>query len=346
MTSSAVFNTVALGAQAAHGTPVAARVIFPVDPGIMPDLDRATTSPEEDHGDISRHHAGRSYHGLRAAGMTLTGEARFEDLPELLEMHAEGDAVPVDAGGGIFEWDYTFDETADSLVRYTLETGADAAQDQWELSDVLVNSLELGFDALTVPGASPWKFSAELYAKDRLQAALTPGLTAPLPLETMLGHHTALHEGPTSEAFGDLDELAAHLAQFRFTSNLNLSRAAYGNATDDTFASYIRGGGEITFDAMVRISSSSKTNVHDIWNVGSSLVTERRWRLAVTGSGDKAMEIDARVAFTAVPIQDRDGERIYGVSGYFVKDPTLASRCRLMVASGVEELPSRSAAGS
>lgn len=341
MTSSAVFNTVALGAQAAHGTPVAARVIFPVDPGIMPDLDRSTTSPEEDYGDISRHHAGRSYHGLRAAGMTLTGEGRFEDLGELLEMHAEGDVTPT--GAGPYTRVYTFDELSDSLTRYTIETGADTAEDAWQLQDALVNSFELGFDALTVPGASPWKFSAELMARDRVQSALTAGLSAPLPLETMLGHHTALHEGPTSEAFGDLDELVAHLAQFRFTSNLNLTRAAYGNATDDTFASYVRGGGEITFEAMVRISSSSKTNVHDIWNVASSLVTERRWRIPVTGSGTKTATIDARVAFTAVPLQDREGERIYGVSGYFVKDPTLASRCVITVVNGVATLLSRAA---
>lgn len=342
MTSSAVFNTVALGAQAAHGTPVAARVIFPVDPGIMPDLDRATTSPEEDYGDISRHHAGRSYHGLRAAGMTLTGEARFEDLPELLEMHVEGGVVPVETalGSGNWVWTYTFDELSDSLTRYTIETGADTAEDAWQLQDALTTSLELGFDALTVPGASPWKFSAELMARDRKQNPLTVGLSAPLPAETMLGHHTALHEGPTGTAFAALPELAAHLAQFRMTSNLNLTRAAYGNATDDTFASYIRGGGEVTFDAMIRISASSKTNIHDIWNVGSSLVTERRWRIPVTGSGAKKMTIDARVAFTAVPLQDRDGERIYGVSGYFVKDPTLASRGVITVTNGVAALPS------
>jgi hypothetical protein len=339
MTSSAVFNIVSLGQQSELGTPAEASIIFPVDAGIMPELDRATTSPDEDHGDISRHHAGRSYHGVRAAGMTLTGEARFEDIVELLEMHVEGGVTSV-ANGDDWDWEYVFDEDTDTLTSYSVETGADAIEDQWRLEDVRVNSLELGYDALTVPGASPWKFSAELYASDRVQADLTDGLAAPLPLETMLGHHTILHEGPTSEAFGDLAELEAHLAQFRFTSNANLGRRVYGHQTNDKFSLYGRGGGEITFTAMVRISAASKTNIHDVWNVGSSLVTERRWRVPVFGSGAKKMQVDARVAFTATQIQDRDGERIYGVNGYFVKDPTLASRGRILVTNGVEILPS------
>lgn len=339
MTSSAVFNTIALGAQAAHGTPVAAAIIFPADAGLMPELDRATTSPEEDHGDISRHHAGRTYHGVRGASMSLAAEVRFEDLPEILEMHAAGGVVPVETTGD-FEWVYDFDEESDTLTRYTVETGADAVQDQWEISDVLATDVEIGYDALTVPGASPWRLSASLLGKDRVQAALTGGLSAPLPLETMLGHHTTLNEGPTSEAFGDLDELAAHLAQFRMRSALNLNRAVYGSTSGDTMASYIRGGGAVEFDAMIRISATSKTNIHDIWNVGGAQVTERRWRINVAGSGNKAMAIDARVAFTTVPIQDRNGERVYGVSGFFVKDPTTATRCRIAVTNQVETLPS------
>lgn len=343
MTSSAVFNTIALGAQAAHGSPVSAAVIFPADAGIMPDLDRATTSPEEDYGDISRHHAGRSYHGVRGAGITLAAEVRFEDLPEILEMHAEGGVVPV-ASGDDWVWTYDFDEEADTLTRYTIETGADAAQDQWRIDDCLATDLELGYDALTAPGASPWRLSATILGKDRVQQALTPGLSAPLPLESILGHHTVLHEGPTSEAFGDLDELVAHLAQFRMRSALNLVRQPYGATDEDTFTLYTRGGGAVDFDAQLRISATSKTNIHDVWNVDDHLVTERRWRIRATGSGDKAMVIDARVALNAVPIGDRNGERIYSVTGYFVKDPTLATRARIAVTNQVETLPS--AAGS
>jgi hypothetical protein len=250
-------------------------------------------------------------------------------------MHVEGGVAPSSG-----TWQYDYDETSDSLVRYTLETGADAVQDQWQMQDVLCNQLELGFDALSVPGASPWKFSAELFAKNRILNPITPDLTAPLPLESMLGHHTALLEGPVATAFGSLVELEAHLAQFRLTSNINLTRQAYGATDDDTFSHYTRGGGEVTFTAMIRISADSKTNVHDVWNVDDHLVTERRWRLVVAGSGTKQMTIDARVAFTAVPIQDRDGERIYSVNGYFVKDPTLASRGRFTLTNGVSALPS------
>jgi hypothetical protein len=339
MTSSAVYNVVQLGSQSALGTAVSAGVIFPTDPGQLPELDRATTSPEEDHGDISRHHAGRSYHGMRGGGATLAGEARFEDLMEMLEMHVEGGVVP--SGGPDYSWQYDFDETSDTLTPYTIETGADAAQDQWRIVDCLVTDFELGFDALTVPGASPWKFSATVLGKDREPHALTAALSAPNPLETILGHHSKLMEGSTSTGYASLTELEAHLAMFRMRSALNLSRLGYGG-DEDTFAQYARGSGTVEFEAMVRISATSKTDIHDVWNVDSSLATERRWRIPVAGSGNKALTIDAQVNFTTVQIGNREGERVYQVNGYFVKDATLASRGRITIVNGVSALPSAS----
>jgi hypothetical protein len=335
--SDAVFNTIQLGQQSVHGTPVAASVIYPADAGAIIELDRATTSPEEDYGDISRHHSGRSYHGVRAAQLPLASEARFEDLPEVLEMHVEGGVVPT--GAGPYVWIYDFDETADTLKRYTVEAGTNETEDQWEISDCLATDLELGFDALTVPGASPWKVSASLLGKDRVQAALTGALSAPAVLETMLGHNTTLLEGTTATAFAALGALPASLAQFRMRSALNLGRRVYGGSAD-TFSAYGRGRGVIEFDAMVKISATSKTNIHDIWNVAGAVPTERRWRINVAGSGTKVMTIDFRPVFTAVPIGDRDGERLYSLSGYFVKDATLASRGRITITNSVATLPS------
>lgn len=323
--SEAVFHKIQLGAQAGHGTAVAATVVFPVEPGVVFDLDRATQSPEEDYGRISRHQTGRSSHGIRAASATLAGEARFEDIYHLLEMHVQGGGGGTAAGTAT----YSFDETGDTLTRYTIEGGTSTTEDQWEISDALVDTLELGFDALTAPGNSPWRFSAGVMGKDRLYAAMTGSLSAPSTLETIEGHLTRLYEGPVGTAFASLSELSGSLASFQINSSNNLAMRAYGG-TADTFSAYGRGRGEITFSAMVKIGATSKTNIHDIWNVASGLATERRWRIQ-TVSGSKTFQIDGRVNFTTVGIGDRDGERIYNVEGYYVYDATLASRGQIVV---------------
>jgi hypothetical protein len=343
MSAESVFNIVQLGPQAAHGTPVPATYLFPVDPGSLPELDRATTSPEEDYGDVDMHHADRGYHGVRAAQTSLTAESRFEDVIYPLDMHAAGGVIPTEDTPGEFEWEYLFDSVDDTLTRYTIEMGStETPEDQWELSDCLVDEFEWGFDALTVPGASPWKFTATILAKNRLATTLTPGLTPPATLETMLGHFTTLHEGDIGEAFGDLDELAVHLAMFRMRSSLGLNRRKYGAPAGDTFDLYGRGKAQVRFDAMVRISSESKGAIEDAWNVAGAQVLEKRWRLNIAGTNGSA-HIDARVRFETNPISDRDGEHVYGVTGYFVKDPELVSRGRIVITNGIEALE---AAGS
>jgi hypothetical protein len=324
--SEAVFHKIQLGAQAGHGTAVAATTVFPVEPGVVFDLDRATQSPNEDYGRISRHQPGRSSHGMRGASATLSGEARFEDVYHLLEMHVAGGGGGTAAGTAT----YTFDETSDTLTRYTVEGGTSTTEDQWEISDALADTLELGFDALTAPGNSPWTFSAGLLGKDRATAALTGSLTAPTTLETIEGHLTRLYEGPVGTAFADLTELSASLGSYQMTSASNLVMRAYGG-TVDTFSGWGRSDkAEVTFNAMVKVGATSDSNIHDIWNVASGLATERRWRIQVV-SGSKTFRIDARVNFTTVGIGDRDGERMYQVEGYFVYDPTLASRGQIVV---------------
>lgn len=338
MSSDATFNVTQIGAQAEHGTAVAAARVFPTDPGVVFDLDRATTSVDEDWGDADRHHAGRSYHGVRAATTTLNFEGRFEDIMDPLEMHVAGGVTP-SAVGDDWSWQYDFDSDTDTLTRYTLEGGTDQVADQWRMGDCLIDEFEYGYEALTAPGAAPWKASATVFGVDREPHALTVGVEVNEALETMLGHHTVLHEGPISEAFGDLDELEVHLAMFSLRSSNGLIRRPYGAADNDRFQAYGRGKAEVGFSAMIRITSTSRTNLYDVWNVEGSLVTERRWRIATSGSGNKAQTIDAQVAFTAVPIGDRDGEHVFSVEGYFVKNATLGSRGRITVVNGIESLP-------
>jgi hypothetical protein len=323
--SDAVFNKIQLGAQAGHGTAVAATTVFPADPGAVIALDRSTQSPDEDYGHISRHNTGRSSHGIRLATMDLAGEARFEDIYHLLEMHVAGGGGGTAAGTAT----YTANETSDTLTRYTIEAGTGTTGDQFEMQDALCDTLELGFDALSAPGNSPWRFAATIMGADRSQTSVTGALSAPSTLETIEGHLTRLYEGPVGTAFASLSELAASLVQFQWTSNNGLTGRVYGAATDYLVA-WGRGRGEATFNAMVKIGSDSDTNIHDIWNVASGLATERRWRVQVV-SGSKTFRLDGRVNFTTVDIGDNNGERLYQVEGYYVYDATLASRSQIVV---------------
>lgn len=342
--SESVFNVVAFGRQVNIATAVAASTIFPVDAGFTGfELDRATESPDEDFGSASREWPGRESHGVRWATASLPFVARFEDLMHILEMHVDTIGAPT---GTVtpYTWTYTFDDTtlllSDALKPYTIEYGVDTStQDEWRGVGVLANELELGFDALTAPGNSMWKGTAGLVALDREANALTGTATAPSTLETMEGHLTTLAEGTTSTAFASLAALTGSLKQFSFRSSNNAVGRAYGGSSDKASSIGRSGKGSIEFDALVGISATAKTDLHDIFNVSGSVPTQRRWRITVTGSGSNSMTIDARVSFRAVNVGDQDGERLYAVSGVFVRDSTLASRGTITLKNSVATLP-------
>jgi len=338
------FNKVQLGFQASHGTPVAATYMLPVEPGTLIIPDRAPQSAREDFGRMGIHNPGRGYTGVRTASLSqLQGEVTYEDFLRQLELHALGGETPAVVDTNARQWDYPFNETSDTTVRGTLEVGTESALDQWEISDLLINELTWGFDDITVGGASPWKYTATVLGKDRVLAALTGSLTPPAILETVLGHETAIFEGPTSTAFGSLAELSAHLVQFRATSTRSLTQRAYGGA--DTFTAYGMGPCEVTFTARLKMSATTDDDILDIYNVSGSVMTERRWRVKATGSviptttTNKQLIQDMRVRFTATPVGDRDGEHIWDIAGYLVYDSTLASRCQVSLINAVTARP-------
>ena len=203
----------------------------------------------------------------------------------------------------------------------------------------LATGFDFGFDALSAPGNSMWKGSLDLVAPARIANALTGTATAPSTLETMEGHLTTLAEGATSTAFGSLSELSASLKQFHFKSDLNAAGRAYGSASDVATSIGRNGKGTIEFDAMVGISSTAKTDIHDIYNVSGSVATERRWRITCTGSGNNSLTIDARVRFRSMNIGEHEGERLYAVNGVWVYDSTLASRGTFTLANAVATIP-------
>ena len=282
--SDAIFNIIQIGQQADTTTAVPAAVLFPVDAGAVIDADRSPSNPEEDYGQNAMAQPGRGHYGLRAASLSITGDVRAEDFPEILEMHAAGGIV-AGGGAGAYTWDYTWDIDEDTKTRYTIEGGAvDTANDQWRAVGCLVDTLEIGFDALTAPGNAPWKFTAGVEALYREQHALTPALSAPSTLETFEGHMTSMYEGATGTAFGSLAELTGSLKSFKLSSTLGLARRAYGGIVDYASAWGQAQRKALNFTAEIAINATSKSNIHDVYETAGSLMTERRWRILTRGS--------------------------------------------------------------
>jgi hypothetical protein len=317
------------------GASVAAITILPVTSPADIELDRASQYPEEDYGKNIDAHAGRGYHGVRGATLPLEGELTFEQAMHLFEMHYKGAIVPT--GTGPYTWLYPFETGLPTLIPYTVETGSETTQDQWEAVGVLIDELTLGFDDLDAPGAHPWTFQASCQAINRVAAALTGSLSS-TAVETMQGQWTILKEGSTATAFAALTELAASLVSFQIVTRRSIVLRPYGG-TGDTATGYgfsAKSSGEIT--AKVKISATSKSDIHDAWNSSGAVLGEKRWRVEVDGAGDNLADLDFRFGMTAVPLGERDGERLYEVTGKIVDDTTLSAPAQWTVVNSIADL--------
>jgi hypothetical protein len=324
------------GTMAALGSSVAAITILPVTEVISPELDRGTAWAQEDYGRNITNHAGRGYHGVRAATWSMSGEVTFEQVMHLLEMQWAGGVTPVDADP-LFTWVYPFEAGAPTVIPYTIETGSETGTDQYELVGCLIDELTLTYDALAAPGASPWTFEASGLAVDRVVAALTSSLSS-TAVETWQGHLTTLAEGATSTAFASLSALTASLVQFGITTRKHLVLRPYGSATDiaGKMGFTEKASGEIT--AMIAHSATAKTNIHDIYNVSGSIAGERRWRVSVNGTGTNQADLDMRLGFMQVERGERDGESTYEVTAELVDDSTLGAAAQWTIANSIEDL--------
>jgi hypothetical protein len=242
---------------------------------------------------------------------------------------------------GPYSYVYAFDQASNllstALKPYTFEYGDPAStQDEWEATGVLATDLELGFDALSAPGNSMWQATASLIALNRAPAAMTGSLAAPATLETMEGHLTTLAEGATGTAFASLSALTSSLKQFSMRSSVSAIGRAYGGSSDVASAVGRSDKATVKFDALVAISATSDTDILDIFEVAGSIPTERRWRVAIDGTGNNLATIDARVKFNAVDIGEHEGERLYAIKdGDFIYDSTLASHGTITVTNDI-----------
>ena len=344
--SEAIFNVVQFGRQTNVATAVAATTVFPVDTGFLGfNLDRAPLSPDEDFGSPSREISGRESYGARWATASLPFIARYQDLMHVLEMHVVAISGGTPTGtASPYTSAYTYDETTNvlssSLKPYTIEYGVPGStQDEWRAYGVVANTLDMSFDALSVPGNMPLKGTLGLVALGRDRNSMTGSLSAPTTLETIEGHSATLAEGPTGTAFASLSTVSATFKQFHFASNHSAVGRVYGSSSDIASSIGRSAKGEITFDALLAINSTTKSDIDDIFEVAGSLPTERRWRVSFTGTGVNTLTIDFRCRFRAVNLGDHEGERLYAVQGVWVKDSTLAGRGTFTLKNAVSTIP-------
>lgn len=329
------YRVLQIGQESVFGTAVAATTIYPCDPGSGEfELDRAAESPDEDYGMAVRHQAGRGSFGVRAATGSLTSVVRFEDIGHLLQMTLGSDAVT--GSSSPYTHTFTGDTTSSSVVPYTIEI-ADDTQD-WKVTSALCTQLDLSYDALTAPGNAMWQASATLQGIDKAKATATSSLTAPTALETMEGHLTTLSIGSVSTAFGSLTAVTGALKSVSISIADPKPLRVYGGSSDLASAAG-RQKREVTIEAQLK-ENATTTGEFDVFNVSGGLPTDKRWRIAVDGSGDNAMTIDFRVRYTSFNVDpDVDGERLYHVTGYAVYDSTLASDIEIAVTNAVATLP-------
>lgn len=342
--SEEVFDTCQLGRQTgtlyAVGSAVPGKILYPVSEPIAIELDRASMFPPEDYGDNFDAHAGRGHHGNRGASFAIKSIARFGDLMEPLEMHYSGDVSP--SGGGPYAWVYPFERNAPTLVPYTIRAGTETAQDQWAAPGVLLDEVTIAFDDLDAPGEHPWTIDASALAVNRVSEALTAGVDAPAAanLETMMGHLSIIKLGSTSTAFGSLSEVASTLVSCSIHTQRYLVLRPYGS-TDDLSAGFgfrQKSSADMTFK--VKISPSTKSDLHDAWNSSGAALGEKRIRITVDGSGNHSAHFDARIGLTAVPVGTRDGERVYECTGKLVIDDALDAACQWTINNNVAALGS------
>jgi hypothetical protein len=337
----AVFNKVQLGQQSAVGTAVATTTVFPVDAGFEGfELDRAQESPNEDFGSSSREMAGRASTGLRGITGSLPFTGRFQDFMHVQQMHFD---TATTAGAGPYTHTTIFDDSGAALSAalkpYTFHYGViGSTQDEWKATGVIATGLDFGFDALSAPGNSMWKGTLNLIGLDRVNATMTAAQTAPATLETMEGHKTVITDGSTSTAFASLASLAG-LRAFSFSSELNATLRAYGGTTDIATVIGQSDKGNVEFDAMIAIASGAKTSLIDVYEVAGEVVTERRFRVTIDGTGNNVATLDFRARFNAVNVGTDNGERLYAAHGVFVYDATLASRAKWITTNDVATIP-------
>jgi hypothetical protein len=196
----------------------------------------------------------------------------------------------------------------------------------WVATGVVVTRFDIGFDAVGPGQNAMWTLNADLQANDLAKTTATTSLSAPTPIQTMEGHLTQLYEGPAGTAFASLSELSSSLVSYRLSVECPKPLLPYGGTADKATA-IGRGDITATVNGLVVVSSTTISDLFDIYNVTGALPTDRRMRIKVNGSNSAQMFIDHRVEYDDIHIEPngREGERLLAFSAKVPYDATLAS---------------------
>lgn len=329
MAEVAAFRTVQIGKESAYGTEVDATIVFPVDVAQAEfTLNRAHEIPDEDFGSIHSYMAGRGSYGVRQATGSLSMQASFELTPHVLQMAI---GTPVTSGtANPYTHTFTAESTSAIAKSYTFET--DGTVQDWVATGVVVTRFDIGFDAVGPGQNAMWTLNADLQANDLAKTTATASLSAPSPIQTMEGHLTQLYEGPAGTAFASLAELSSSLVSYRLSVECGKPGLPYGG-TADKFTSIGRTKATATVSGLVVVSSSTISDLFDIYNVTGALPTDRRMRIKCSGSSSATFTIDHRVEYDDIHIDPsgREGERLLAFSAKVPYDATLASSLQFAI---------------
>lgn len=172
------------------GTAVAATTALRMT-GVIEDL-REVVFPTEDVGLLSG--VDRAYVPKLLAGMSIEGEATFEQLPYFLEAGIEHTSPTTDTGTGTgYIYTYTLPTTAQKSPRtYTLEGGDDQEAEEMEYS--FIKDFTLSGNA-----GEAWKVSSNWTGRQSSTCTFTPSTDAAIPtVEEILFSKTKLYIDTTT----------------------------------------------------------------------------------------------------------------------------------------------------
>lgn len=318
-----------IGKEVTHGTAVAATAVLNMESAGILNLDRQGSSPQEDYSSLVANQPGRGSYGVRAATLQQRGVVRFEDYLQFLFSGVEGGITPT--GVGPYVWAFTRDATGDTLQSRTIEEGDNIQA--YKMSYGLITQHKVSFSELTAPGHSEWQLEADWLGQDKVATTFTGSVASIVGAETAMGHLTQLMWGDTATAFASLTEQVGILAADITIPSGVVARKQGG--TTDTFDTHGRQATKVNGNLTLYQTAGTKTALFDVFTAAGSVMTEKRARIKVSGSGTKVITWDMRLRLHAVPVAESNGATIYRAEFESVYDSTLASDLVVTVTNSV-----------
>lgn len=291
----------------AHGTPVAATSIIAVENLVWDDQDEAIYRPQIANGLLIRNRGAGTpvSHGTR---FTLTDQpAIWEQLPHWLAMAVMGDPQPT--VGPPHVWTFERDPTTNpNPASFTIErqysNGLGDVIDQ-EASYAMLSNLTLRYAV-----REHLRMSAAGFARKFVTSTLTPALTMPAPELGVSALSTVYVDALWANAGTTL--LAEQVIGWEVSIGTGFMplMTAEGRTTLD-FTKHQVNAGEVTLG--IRLTLLLDPDRYALEQAAAAAGTARAFRVRVTGSGGRLLDIDMMLQHTKPTlfrIGEQDGQDI------------------------------------